>query len=120
MMLVNRVVGVFREGDFVSAKACHESLRICRKLVESRSVSGSNRSFSQIPVFSRARSRHVSDSLRGGFSPSFGAERGREVSGSEFFGGKPGRQAVTPLQGIAPSVEERVVAEGKVPRLGPA
>ncbi len=75
----------------------------CRKLIEARSVSGPNRSFRQIPVFSPAQLRHTLASLCEGFSARLSAESGRAVPGSGFGGGKLGWQAVAPGHGITPS-----------------
>ena len=92
----------------------------CRRLIEARSVSGPNQSFRQIPVFSPAQLRHTLSPLCEGFSARLNTESGRAVSDSDFGGGKLGWQAVAPDHGITPSIDERIVTEGEVPRLGPA
>jgi hypothetical protein len=112
--------GSFREGDFTSAISCHEQSRIGQKLVETRSVSSSNRSFRQIPVFSRRRSRHVSASLRNGSSERIGAEYDNAILGSDSVCGRLGLQAVAPDHRITPPVDQWIDTEGEIPRIGPA
>jgi len=92
----------------------------CRKLIETRSMSGPNWSFRQIPVFPTARSRYTPAFLCEGFSARLSAESGREVPGSGFNYGKLGWQAVAPGHGISPAVDERIDTEGEVQPLGPA